>query len=96
MLLLSLTQINYNSNINVITKQTLFFVNYNYNINLFLTLKEVEIEVEKANVHAKELYKLHKKLRTDVKFLLYYSAFYHNKYDTEAFMLKERNKVYLL
>ena len=48
------------------------------------------------NIHTKELYKLHKKLSTDIKFLLYYLVFYYNKHYAEASMLKERDKVYLL
>ena len=73
-----------------------FFTNYSYNIKLFLILKEVKISAEKTNIHIKELYKLHKELSIDIKFLSHCSTFYYNKYYAEAFMLKERNKVYLL
>ena len=96
MSLLSLTQTSYNSSINIITKQTLFFTNHDYNINLLLTLKEVKIWAKQANIYIKELYKLYKKLRTDVKFLLYYLTFYYNKHHAEASILKEEDKVYLL
>ena len=61
-----------------------------------MILKEVKIWAEKTNVYAKELYKLHKKLSTDIKFLSHYSIFYYNKYYAEASILKERDKVYLL
>ena len=58
--------------------------------------KKDKIWAEKANVHAKELYKLYKELSTDIKFLSYYLAFYYNKYCAEASILKKRDKVYLL
>ena len=41
--LLLLTQIIYNSSINVTTEQTSFFINHNYNANLFLALKKVKV-----------------------------------------------------
>ena len=39
---------------------------------------------------------LYKKLRQDIKFLSYRLVFYYNKYYAEAFILKKRDKVYLL
>ena len=39
---------------------------------------------------------LYKKLKQDIKFLSHRLVFYYNKYYTEASMLKERDKVYLL
>ena len=42
------------------------------------------------------MWKMYSKLKRDIKFLLYYSAFYYNKYHAEVSMLKERDKVYLL
>ena len=39
---------------------------------------------------------MHSELKRDIKFLLYYLAFYYNKYCAKASMLKKRNKVYLL
>ena len=42
------------------------------------------------------MYKLHKELSIDIKFLSHYLVFYYNKYYTEASMLKKRDKVYLL
>ena len=42
------------------------------------------------------MHKLHKELQTDIKFLLYHSAFYHNQYHAGALTLKKRDKVYLL
>ena len=95
-LLLSLTQIIYNSSVNIITKQTSFFTNHSYNANLFLVLKKAKVKAEKANVNMKELYKVHQELKTDIEFLAYRSVFYHNKHHAEALMLKKRNKVYLL
>ena len=44
----------------------------------------------------KELYKMYQELKTDIKFLVYRSVFYYNKYHAEALMLKKKNKVYLL
>ena len=73
-----------------------FFANHDYNIKLFLILKEVKVWTEKINVYTKELYKLHKELSTDIKFLLHYLIFYYNKYYAEVSMLKKRDKVYLL
>ena len=58
-MLLSLTQIIYNSSVNVTTEQTSFFTNYDYNANLFLALKKAEVWTEKANVNIKELYKMY-------------------------------------
>ena len=52
--------------------------------------------MKKVNIHVKELYKLYKELSINIKFLLYCSMFYYNKYYVEALMLKKRNKVYLL
>ena len=42
------------------------------------------------------MHKLHKKIQTDIKFLLHCSAFYHNQHHAGALMLKEGDKVYLL
>ena len=95
-LLLLLIQIIYNSSINVIIKQTSFFVNYSYDINLFLALKEAKAWAEKANINIKKLYKIYQELKTDIKFLAYRSVFYYNKYHAEIIMLKKRDKVYLL
>ena len=95
-LLLSLTQIIYNSSVNVTTEQTSFFANYSYDINLFLTSKEVKVWVKKANMNVKEMYKIYQELKTDIKFLVYRSVYYHNKHHAEALMLKKRDKVYLL
>ena len=39
---------------------------------------------------------MHKKLKRDIEFLSHHLAFYYNKYRSEEFMLKKRNKVYLL
>ena len=47
-------------------------------------------------MNAKELYKIHQELKTDIKFLVYKSVFYYNKHHAEALMLKKRDKVYLL
>ena len=91
-----MTQIIYNSSINVTTEQTSFFTNYDYNINLFLALKKAEIWVEKANMNIKELYKIYQELKTDIKFLVYKLVFYYNKHYAEVSMLKKRDKVYLL
>ena len=41
--LLLLTQIIYNSSVNVTIKQTSFFTNYDYDTNLFLALKKVKV-----------------------------------------------------
>ena len=95
-LLLSLTQIIYNSSINVTTEQTSFFTNYDYNANLFLALKKSKVWAEKANMNIKELYKIYQELKTDIEFLAHRLAFYYNKYYAEALILKKRNKVYLL
>ena len=35
-------------------------------------------------------------MKTDIEFLAYRLAFYHNKYCVKALILKKRNKVYLL
>ena len=35
-------------------------------------------------------------MKTDIKFLVYRSVFYHNKHCTEVSILKKRDKVYLL
>ena len=94
--LLSLIQIIYNSSVNVTTEQTSFFTNHSYNVNLFLTLKKVKIWVEKVDMNAKELYKMHQELKTDIEFLVYRLVFYHNKHHAEALILKKKNKVYLL
>ena len=40
--------------------------------------------------------KLHKKLQTDIKILLYHSVFYYNQYCAGAPTLKRGDKVYLL
>ena len=45
---------------------------------------------------AKELYKIHQELKTDIKFLAHRLAFYYNKCYAEASTLKKRDKVYLL
>ena len=42
------------------------------------------------------MWKIHNKLKKDIKFLLHYSAFYYNRYCAEVLILKKRDKVYLL
>ena len=42
------------------------------------------------------MYKMYQELKTDIKFLVYKSVYYYNKYCAEALMLKKKNKVYLL
>ena len=76
--LLSVTQLTYNISINVITKQTLFFINYKYNANLFLKLKKVTVLTEQVKITVNKMQKLHKELLTDIEFLSHCSAFYHN------------------
>ena len=86
----------YNISVNQITGITLFFVNHEYNTKLFQELKKVTVLIEQVNISVTEMQILHKKLKQDIKFLLYRSVFYHNKYCAEASMLKKKDKVYLL
>ena len=76
--LLLIAQLTYNISINAITAQTLFFTNYRYNVNLFLKLKKVTVLIKSTKLVAKEMQTLHKKLKQDIKFLLYCLAFYYN------------------
>ena len=76
--LLSIAQLIYNISINIITEQTLFFANHRYNTNLFLKFKKVIVLIKQTKVTADEMHKLHKELQKNIKFLLHYSAFYHN------------------
>ena len=39
---------------------------------------------------------MHKKLKKDIEFLSHRSAFYYNQHRFKEFMLKKKNKVYLL
>ena len=94
--LLPVTQIAYNTSVNQITDIMSFFVNHEYNVNLFQESKKVTVLTEQVNITATEMQTLHKKLKQDIKFLLYRSAFYHNKHHAGASMLKKKNKVYLL
>ena len=95
-LLLSIAQLTYNTSINAITEQTSFFANHEYNTNLFLESKKVTVLTEQIKVTVDKMHKLHKKLQTDIEFLLHCSAFYHNQHHAGALTLKKRNKVYLL
>ena len=94
--LLSVTQITYNTSVNQITGTTLFFTNHEYNINLFQESKKAMILTEQVNIITTEMQTLYKKLKQDIEFLLHRSVFYHNKHHAEASMLKKRDKVYLL
>ena len=94
--LLSLAQLTYNTSINVTTEQTPFFTNHEYNTSLFLESREVTVLTEQIRITADKMYKLHKELKTDIKFLSHHSAFYHNQHYAGALMLKKRDKVYLL
>ena len=76
--LLSIAQLIYNTSINAITEQTLFFANHRYNINLFLELKKVTILTEQVKITVNEMHKLHEELKTDIEFLSHCSVFYHN------------------
>ena len=91
-----MTQIAYNTSVNQITDMTLFFVNHEYNANLFQESKKAMILTEQVNITITEMQMLHNKLKQDIKFLSYRSAFYHNKHRSEELMLKKRDKVYLL
>ena len=56
----------------------LFFMNYKYNANLFLESKKAIVLTEQVNVTVTDMQRLYKKLKKNIKFLLYQSAFYHN------------------
>ena len=75
---------------------TLFFANYKYNINLFFELKKAIVLIEQVNITIKKIQQVHKKLKKDIKFLLHRLAFYYNQHRFREFMLKKRDKVYLL
>ena len=94
--MLPIAQLTYNTSINTITGQTPFFTNHEYNVNLFLESKEATVLTEQVKITADKMYKLHKELKTDIKFLSHRSAFYHNQHHAGAPTLKERDKVYLL
>ena len=94
--LLSVMQIVYNTSVNQITDIMSFFMNHEYNANLFQESKKVMILTKQVNITVIEMQTLHKKLKQDIKFLLYRLVFYYNKYCAEASMLKKRDKVYLL
>ena len=64
--------------VNQITNMMLFFINYKYNINLFQELKKAMILTEQINITATDMQKLYKKLKKDIKFLLYRLVFYYN------------------
>ena len=51
---------------------------------------------EQVRITADKMYKLHKELKTDIKFLSHCSAFYHNQHHAGALTLKKGDKVYLL
>ena len=95
-LLLSIVQLIYNTSINAIIEQALFFINHEYNTNLFLKSKKATLLTEHTIVTADEMHKLHKELWKNIKFLLNCSVFYHNQHYAGALTLKKRNKVYLL
>ena len=94
--LLLVTQIVYNTSVNQITGITLFFMNHEYNTNLFQELKKAIVLTEQVNITVTEMQALHKKLKQDIKFLSHQLVFYHNKHHAKAFMLKKRDRVYLL
>ena len=89
-------QIVYNTSVNQITDTTSFFVNHEYNANLFQESKKATVLTEQVNITVTEMQTLHNKLKQDIEFLLYRSAFYHNKHRSEESMLKKKNRVYLL
>ena len=82
--------------VNQITGTMLFFANYKYNANLFQESKKATVLTEQVNITVTEMQMLHNKLKQDIEFLSYRSAFYHNKYRFRELMLKKRDKVYLL
>ena len=94
--LLSVTQIVYNTSVNQITGMTPFFTNHEYNTNLFQESKKAMVLTEKANIMVTEMQELHKELKKNIKFLSHRSVFYHNKHRFREPMLKKRDKVYLL
>ena len=61
-LLLSIAQLTYNININVIIEQTSFFVNHRYNTNLFQKSKEATVLTEQVKITVNEMHKLYKEL----------------------------------
>ena len=91
-----MTQLAYNTSVNQITDMTLFFANHEYNTNLFLESKKATVLTEQVNIIVTNMQKLHKKLKRDIKFLLYRLVFYHNQHRFRESMLKKRDKVYLL
>ena len=91
-----IAQLIYNTSINTITEQTLFFTNHRYNTNLFLELKEATVLTEQVKITVNNTKILYKKLWNDIEFLSHQLVFYHNQHHAEALTLKKRNKVYLL
>ena len=94
--LLSVTQLTYNTSINQITDTTLFFTDHEYNTNLFLESKKAMILTEQVSITVTDMQKMYKKLKRDIEFLSHWSAFYHNQHRFREPMLKKRDRVYLL
>ena len=91
-----MTQLAYNTSTNQITDMTLFFINHEYNTNLFFKSKKAIVLTEQVNITAKKMQQIYRKLKKDIKFLLYRSAFYYNQHRFRKSILKKKNKVYLL
>ena len=95
-ILLSVTQLAYNTSVNQIMRRSSFFINHKYNINLFLESKKAMILTEQVNIAVTDIQKLYKKLKKNIKFLSHQLAFYHNQHRFKESMLKKRDRVYLL
>ena len=94
--LLSVTQLAYNTSVNQTTGMTSFFANHEYNTNLFLESKKATVLTEQVKITVTDMQRLHKELKKNIKFLSHQSAFYHNQHRFREPMLKKGDRVYLL
>jgi len=94
--LLSIAQLTYNSTITETISISSFYANYEFKSETFKKSRHFAQIVQKAIIQIKKLQLLHKKLQKNIQFLSKRFALYINKQRNKEFILKERNKVYLL
>ena len=75
---------------------SLFFANYGFESKIFKEPRKFAEITQKIIIQIKQLTLLHKKLQKNIQFLVKRSALYVNKKKNKDFILKKRNKVYLL
>ena len=94
--LLSITQLTFNSATTEVFNVSSFFANYEFELKTFKKSRKFTKIIQKVTIQIEQLTLLHKELQKNIQFLIKRFALYVNKKRNKNFILKEKDKIYLL